>query len=104
MLVSKAKTRGCSVDCKHEEFQVLADVNRLADVGRFTLDLRVGCIQCGKPFRFLGLPIGLDLNGAAVSPDGIEARLAIHPVGEKVPGLSDDEPAGFRQISSPRKD
>jgi hypothetical protein len=34
------------------------------------------------PFRFIGLPAGLDLNGAAVSADACEARLAIAPKGE----------------------
>ena len=43
--------------------------------------------------------MGLDLNGAAVSVDGTEARLAIHPLGEPIPEFSDDEPAGFRVLS-----
>ena len=29
-------------------------------------------------------------------PDGQEARMAIHPIGEPVPGLSDEGPASFR--------
>lgn len=63
--------------CPHENFGVYATVNRLEDDGRFMLDIRVQCVQCQEYFRFLGLPAGLDLNGAAVSIDGTEARLAI---------------------------
>jgi hypothetical protein len=77
-------------------FAADVDVNRLEDSGRFSADVRIRCADCGKRMRFIGLPMGLDLNGAAVSADGTEARLAIHPTGEKVPGLSDDAPAGFR--------
>ncbi|HKB35360.1 MAG TPA: hypothetical protein VKD72_02835 [Gemmataceae bacterium] len=41
--------------------------------------MTIRCEQCGTPFRFIGLPAGLGLNGAAVSVDGTEARLAIAP-------------------------
>lgn len=71
------------------------DVNRLEDTGRFSADVRIECADCGKKMRFIGLPMGLDLNGAAVSFDGTEGRFAIHPVGEQVPDLRDDGPAGF---------
>jgi hypothetical protein len=84
--------------CEHHSFFVNANVARLEDTGRFMVDITIECDQCKKPFRFIGLPIGLDMNGAAVSPTGTEGRFAIHPAGEKVPGLSDDQPAGFRQI------
>ena len=82
--------------CTHPEFAAEVDVQRIEDKGRFFADVRIKCAVCGKPLRFLGLPMGLDCNGAAVSPDGTEARLAIHPVNEPVPNYSDDEPAGFR--------
>lgn len=84
--------------CEHHNFDATVSVARLEDTGRFSADVKINCADCGKPMRFIGLPIGLDLNGAAVSPDGTEARLAIHPVNEQVPGLADDEPAGFRII------
>lgn len=83
--------------CQHMSFECNAQVNRLEDIGRFSVDIRVKCAECGKPFRFLGLPLGLDLNGAAVSSDGTEGRFAIHPVNESVPGLG-DQPAGFRVL------
>lgn len=66
-----------SLMCAHENFEASVEVSRLADSGRFMADVRVKCSQCGEPFRFLGLPTGLDLNGASVSVDGEEARLAI---------------------------
>lgn len=85
--------------CEHLEFEATVNVARLEDIGRFSADVRISCVKCGKPMRFLGLPMGLDRNGAAVSVDGTEARLAIHPVNEPVPDMSDDEPAGFRILN-----
>lgn len=82
-------------DCEHHSFAAEVDVARLEISKRFMADIRIKCADCGKPMRFIGMPMGLDLNGCAVSPDGTEARLAIHPVNEQVPGLSDDCPAGF---------
>lgn len=78
------------MSCKHEEFLADVDVNRLQEgeggpVKHFCADIRIKCVQCGVPLRFLGLPLGLDLNGAAVSVDGTEARLACAPKGETVP-------------------
>ena len=70
------------MNCKHENFACDCEVNRLLDTGRFSLDVRVMCIDCGTPFRFIGLPAGLDLNGAATSVDATEGRFAIAPKGE----------------------
>lgn len=68
--------------CEHKDFEADVTVNRLEDTGRFSADVRIKCVGCGTPFRFIGLPTGLDLNGAAVSVDGTEARLAVAPKGE----------------------
>lgn len=70
--------------CEHKEFLAHVTVNRLEDSGRFNADIRVRCTECGMAFRFLGLKPGLDLDGAAVSADGLEARLAIAPA-DKAP-------------------
>jgi hypothetical protein len=70
--------------CKHEAFAANVAVNRLEDTGKFMADVTVKCTQCGMPFRFLGLRPGLSMSGAAVSPDGTEARMAIAPA-DKVP-------------------
>lgn len=87
------------MSCNHPEFEASVDVNRLEDAGRFCADVRIVCAKCGKPMRFLGLPMGLDINGASVSHDGTEGRFAIHPVNETVLGLSEDLPAGFRILN-----
>ena len=72
---------------EHQSFEADVTVNRLEDTGRFQADVRVRCVQCNTPFRFIGLPAGLDLNGAAVSVDGTEGRFAIAPKGEVVSPL-----------------
>lgn len=83
------------MNCKHELFKANVDVNRLSDSGRFQADIRINCEQCGEAFRFLGLPAGLDLNGASVSVDGTEARLAIG-TSETVANILDGNcPVGF---------
>lgn len=75
--------------CPHENFMADVQVARMPTVEggpikRYMADVRVKCNDCGLPFRFIGLPAGLDLNGASVSIDATEARLAIAPKGEVV--------------------
>ncbi|HSZ58578.1 MAG TPA: hypothetical protein VK797_23120 [Tepidisphaeraceae bacterium] len=70
--------------CTHEDFAAEVDVHRLEDTGRFQADVRINCRCCGLPFRFIGLPAGLDLNGAATSVDATEGRFSIAPKGEVV--------------------
>lgn len=65
--------------CEHPDFIANVTVNRLEDTGGFHADVRIQCAVCNLPFQFLGLPGGLLLDGAAVSVDGTEARLAIAP-------------------------
>lgn len=77
------------------EFRASVTVARLEDSDRFNAGVRIECAQCHRPFQFLGLPLGLNLNGAAMSVDGQEARLAIAPVGT-VPQPLDGAIAGFR--------
>lgn len=67
--------------CKHEDFQANVIVNRLQDTSSFSADIRINCRKCGLPFEFLGLKPGLDTQGACVSIDGQEARIAIVPRG-----------------------
>lgn len=83
------------VKCDHPEFEASVEVSRLVDSGRFAADVRIHCRKCLVPMRFIGLPAGLDLNGAAVSLDATEARLAIAPKGEVIPELDGGEPSGF---------
>jgi hypothetical protein len=69
--------------CKHENFRANVRVARLEDSGRFIAEIRVNCDQCDKPFQFLGLEPGIDLDGARVSLDGLEANIAICPQGSR---------------------
>lgn len=82
-------------NCDHPAFEAYVAVNRLEDSKRFAADVRIRCVKCGVPFRFLGLPCGVDLNGAAVSADGTQARLAIG-THETVANIIDGNcPVGF---------
>jgi len=81
--------------CPHEIFDCNCNVANIEDVGRFMIDVTVKCAQCGVPFRFIGLPAGLDMNGASVSIDACEARLAIAPKDEVIPELEGGKPSGF---------
>ena len=65
--------------CKHMNFAANVEVARLEDSGRFMADITIKCSECGEPFQFVGLEAGLNLNGATVSIDGLEARMAILP-------------------------
>ncbi len=72
------------VNCPHQEFESEVDVCRETDVAGtkvigYSAAVRIHCTQCGVPMRFLGLPGGSLVKGAAVSLDGSEARLAIEP-------------------------
>jgi hypothetical protein len=86
--------------CKHEAFNCDVTVNRLDDSGQFNAEVRIVCEDCQTPFRFIGLPYGLDLNGAAVSPDGTEGRFAIAPKGEAI-ALTDPKSVGGFTIRKP---
>lgn len=72
--------------CQHENFCVSATINRVegkdGGIEHFSADIRITCEECGVPMCFLGLPRGLDLNGASVNLDGSEGRFAIHPKGQ----------------------
>ena len=81
--------RASEATCEHHTFGAEVDVNRLPQkeggpVKRYCADVRIKCVDCGLPFRFIGLPAGLDLNGAATSVNAEEARLAIAPKGQVV--------------------
>lgn len=67
--------------CPHTSFDAKVGVARLEDSGRFMAEVRIRCLDCDRPFQFLGLKPGLDLSGATVSLDGLEANIAICPEG-----------------------
>lgn len=69
-------------NCKHNVgHRVDVRIACLEDSGRFMAEIKIFCGECGKPFQFLGLNPGIDLNGARVSLDGLEANIAIAPEG-----------------------
>lgn len=78
--------------CEHMKFEASVDVGRLTDqdgvVTSYTAAVRIICADCGRDFQFLGLPPGIDLQGARVSIDALEANLAICPQGEQPSPLS----------------
>ena len=55
--------------CKHNKsHKATVGVGFLEDSGRFTAEVRIECADCGRPFQFINLPIGLDLQeGATMS-------------------------------------
>lgn len=69
--------------CKHMNFSASVGVARLEDTGGFMAEIRVQCAECGLPFQFLGLEPGIDMQGARVSIDGLEANIAIVPQGAR---------------------
>ena len=79
------------MNCEHEDFGASVKVARITDAeGKptsFMAEVRVQCAQCRREFQFLGLQPGLDLQGARVSIDGLEANLAICPQGEQPSAL-----------------
>lgn len=67
--------------CGHLNFVARVAVNRLVDTGRYSADVRVNCVECGEPFRFLGVEAGLSPYAPMVSVDGLELRAPIEPQG-----------------------
>ena len=73
--------------CKHEQFDGSIKVAGFENTGGHMAEIRIKCRQCGIPFQFLGLEPGIDLHGARVSVDGLEALIAICPQGSKLSPL-----------------
>ncbi|WP_053130878.1 hypothetical protein [Pseudomonas sp. MIACH] len=69
--------------CKHEDLKATVGVTRIENKGRFMAEISIVCMQCGVPMQFMGLEPGLNYDGATVSLDGLEARIGIHPRGER---------------------
>ena len=65
--------------CAHEQFRADVDVHLSEDVGRFFADVRIRCVQCNEPFRFIGVPAGLSWEAPRVSIDGLELHAPIEP-------------------------
>lgn len=66
-------------DCQHEEFRAIVGVHRILDAGKFMADIRITCVECDEPFRFVGAPAGVNYDQPMVSIDGLELRAPIEP-------------------------
>lgn len=77
--------------CEHLLTASEVDVTRLfpgtADA-RWHAVVEIRCVDCGIPFRFVGLPTGMDANGAGTSADGTQGLFTVYP--------TRGEPSGFR--------
>ena len=69
--------------CSHEEFGAVVRVARLIDSGKFVAEVRVKCVKCELPFRFIGVPPGLAWDYPTCSIDGLEMNAPIEPEFEK---------------------
>ena len=74
--------------CKHQKTSAIVNVVRLEDSDRYMAELAITCNECNKPFRFLGLSTGIDLDGATVSVDGQELRVGIVSADEQPAALA----------------
>jgi hypothetical protein len=81
--------------CLHnKETQVNAQLDYMEDIGRYQLSVKAHCAICGQPFRFQGLELGVNLEGASMSVDGLEGRFAVMPA-DRIPSPLE----GFRKFS-----
>lgn len=73
--------------CEHPTGYTLnSKLNKFEDrPGKMMLELTLICQDCGAPFVFLGLPVGLAMSGATVSVDGTELRIAVAAPGSPGP-------------------
>ena len=65
--------------CRHEQFAASVSIARLEDTGRFVCEVRLLCVECREPFRFLGMKAGLAHGIPTCSIDGTEAYLPVEP-------------------------
>lgn len=65
--------------CEHHEFSAQVNVARIEDKGGFYADVTINCIECGTPFRFLGVKGGLSPNEPRCDPFALELRAPIMP-------------------------
>lgn len=72
------------MSCEHKNFKADVRVGRLTKgddgpVTGYSADVKVSCVDCGLPFRFIGLPAGNHFAEPRVSVDGTELRAPIEP-------------------------
>ena len=70
--------------CEHNSFAAHVDVHRLSHVDGgpitgYSAEIHIKCVECGLPFRFLGLPFGSHHAEPRLSADSTELRAPIEP-------------------------
>lgn len=70
--------------CPHESFDVVVEVNRLSKddggpINAYSADIRVECMDCGEPFRWIGIPAGQSGAHPMCSVDETELRAPLRP-------------------------
>lgn len=69
--------------CPHNNFKATVEVAKFDDLpGKYMAHVSVKCTDCGLPMQFKGLPFGLRMDGAALSADATELRVAMVPQGQ----------------------
>ena len=71
--------------CAHLTFHAEVAVNRLEDIGAFSADVQIACLDCGEHFAFIGMEPGLSGDGPRVSISQLEAHLPIRPESARLP-------------------
>jgi hypothetical protein len=87
------------MSCQHENFDAYVAVNRINKDGEdpgiivaYLADVKVSCRDCGQPFEFFGIPLGMSFYQPTMSINGQEAHIPLVLPGTEPPaGL-----AGFR--------
>jgi hypothetical protein len=70
--------------CPHEDFHTEVGINRLTSepdgpVTAYIADIRIRCVQCDEPFRWVGVPAGMKPDRPMVSIDETELHAPIRP-------------------------
>lgn len=78
--------------CEHNEFESIVDIARLTDddggpVVGYQAEIKVRCSECGEPFCWRGLGLGMSHMEPRVSVDGTELRAPIHPMSDPTTGI-----------------
>lgn len=76
-------TRPRPEDCSHGAFRADVNVARVEDVAKFVAEIRIRCLVCDEPFRFVGVPAGMSYGQPMCSIDGLELLAPIEPEIEK---------------------
>ena len=71
------------MSCQHEQFDANVAVNRMEDTAKIIVDVRIHCVQCGEPFRFLGVRAGIAWTHPTCSIDETELHVPIEAEGNK---------------------